>query len=250
MIADSLWEAIKNILCTKTSKVGRPPMNIKRALEGIIYVLQTGCQWYLLPREYGCHTTIHGIFMKWCRTGIIEKVFEIAREYYSKQNSENNWYAADSSSKKAPFANFGGKNPTDRSKQGIKHMLIVDRKGAPLFAHIAAANVHDSKLLKPVMSQMKKKEKLCILATDSAFDVRNLYSHCKENNIALIASPNPRRKKNVHKFNVPYRWKVEQTFGILSWLRGLKNCWSKTFEACLGFLQIACSLRLFKMAGI
>lgn len=69
-------------------------------------------------------------------------------------------------------------------------------------------------------------------------------------NIALVASINPRRRKNMHKFHAPCRWIVEQTFGILTWYRGIKNCWGKTLESNLAFLQIACSLRLFKMSGI
>lgn len=47
-----------------------------------------------------------------------------------------------------------------------------------------------------------------------------------------------------------YQWKVEQTFGILSWHRGLNTYWAKTRESALSFLQITCSLRFFKMAGI
>ena len=38
--------------------------------------------------------------------------------------------------------------------------------------------------------------------------------------------------------------------GILNWFRGIKICWNKTYEPSLAFLQIACSLRLFKMIGI
>jgi len=66
----------------------------------------------------------------------------------------------------------------------------------------------------------------------------------QEKNFVLIASPNRRRKKGFHKFNIPNRWIVEQSFGILSWYRGLKTCWSKTLEASLGLLQLACSIRL------
>jgi transposase len=249
-IPDSIWEAIKDIIPTKNSKVGRPEMCPKKALSGIMYVLKTGCQWALLPKEYGCATTVHGKFMTWCRLGIMEKIMQRAREFYRKRNCKNNWFAFDATSKKAPFAYFGGKNPTDRAKRGIKHAILVDRKGAPLFVNIAPANVHDSQLFEPTLNNLRKSKNIRIIAADSAFDVKDLYLKSKRKNIALIASPNPRRKKDVYKFNVPHRWIVEQVFGILSWFRGLKTCWSKTLESALGFLQIACSLRLFKMAGI
>lgn len=116
--------------------------------------------------------------------------------------------------------------------------------------HVAAANTHDSKTLQPIIDQMNSSKKVRIIAVDSDFDAKKLYSSCKEKNIALVASINPRRKKDVHVFHAPYRWIVEQTFGILSWFRGLKICWNKTIESSTAFLELACSYRLFKMAGI
>lgn len=245
-----LWSELEKLIPQKETRVGRPEFDNKRTLEGIIYVVHTGIQWSMLPEKFGRYTTVHGKYMKWCRLGIFYKMMIKAREYYRRRNSKNNWYAFDTISRKAPFAKFAGKNPTDRAKRGIKHAILVDRKGAPMFVHTAPANTHDSKLLSPIVSEMRKSKNIRIITADSAFDVKKLYSLCKQKNIALVASINPRRRKNIHKFNVPYRWIVEQTFGILSWFRGIKNCWSKTYESSLAFLQIACSLRLFKMSRI
>jgi len=249
-ISDKLWCELKSVFSTKKTKVGRPEFDNRVALEGIIYILYAGCQWKALPEKYGCSSTVHGKFMRWCKMKIFKKMMIKAREYYRKRNSQNNWYALDTVIKKAPFAKFAGKNPTDRAKNGIKEAILVDRKGVPLFVHVAAANVHDSKLLDPIVQQLNKSKKIRIIAADSAFDAKKLYSSCKEKNIALIASTNPRRKKDVHIFHAPYRWVVEQTFGILSWFRGLKFCWNKLIEARTSLLQLACSYRLFKMAGI
>ena len=153
--------------------------------------------------------------------------------------------------RKAPFAYFGGKNPTDRSKRGIKHVVFVDRKGAPLFVDSVPANRHDAKVFEPIITHLRKSKNVRIIAADSAFDVKKLRSICKKKNIALIATANQRRKKEkIRKICPIYRWKVEQTLGILSWFRGLKTCWNKTLESSLSFLQIACSIRLFQMAGI
>lgn len=249
-ISDLLWSELEPLIPQKISNVGRPEFDNRRAIDGIIYILYTGSQWHMLPEKYGCPSTIHGKFMRWSRSGVFYKMMVKAREFYRKRNSKNNWFAFDSISKKAPFAKFGGKNPTDRAKRGIKHAILVDRKGAPLFVNVAAANTHDSKLFKPVVCNLNRSKQTRIIAADSAFDVKCLYSFCKNKNLALVASLNPRRKKNVHKFNAPYRWIVEQTHGILNWFRGIKNCWNKTYESSLASLQIACSLRLFKMAGI
>jgi transposase len=249
-ISNNLWCELEKIIPQKMSKVGRPEVDNRQVLEGIIYVLYTGIQWKVLPEKYGYPTTVHGKFMKWCRMKVFSKMMIKARSHYQRRNSKNNWYAFDTILKKAPFAQFGGKNPTDRAKHGIKQGILVDRKGAPLYVYITSANAHDSGALKPVIDQMRKSKNIRIVASDSAFDAKKLYSLCKEKNIALVANINPRRNKNVHVFHVPYRWVVERTFGILSWFRGLKSCWSKTIESAYAFLELACSYRLFKMAGI
>ena len=249
-IPELLWDEIKKLIPKKESKVGRPEFDNRKTLEGIIYILHTGAQWNMLPEQYGCYTTVHGKFMKWCRLGVFYKIMVKAREYYRKRNSRNNWYAFDAISKKAPFAKFGGRNPTDRGKRGVKHGILVDRKGAPLFGVVDAANRHDSKLFSPMLLLLRKSKNIRIIAGDSAFDIKKLYSQSKEKNIALIASFNPRRDKNKHKFHIPYRWIVERTFGILSWSRGIKNCWNKTKESTSAFLELACSLSLFRMSGI
>ena len=249
-IPDKLWCEIEKLIPKKETVVGRPEFDRRKTLDGIIYILYSGAKWSLLPEKYGCYTTVHGKFMLWSRSGVFRKIIVKAREYYRRRNSKNNWHAFDTISRKAPFAKFGGKSSTDRAKQGIKHSVLVDRKGAPLFVDVAPGNRHDAKLLDSITKQMRKSNQLRILAADSAFDAARLRSICKEKNIALIAAPNKRRNQSKYIFQVLNRWIVEQTFGILSWIRGLKICWAKTYESALSFLQIACSLRLFKMGGI
>ena len=63
--------------------------------------------------------------------------------------------------------------------------MIVGNEGAPLFFDIAAANIHDSQLLEPIISLLKILQKMRILAGDTAFDSKHLRSICAKKNIAL-----------------------------------------------------------------
>jgi len=242
-----MWKEISPIIPARKSKVGRPEECNKKAFLGIAYVMKTGCQWEYLPTEYGKKSTVHGKYMKWCREGVFDAIMKKIRALYQEKNQDNIWYAIDTSSKKAPFAKFGGKNPTDRSKRGVKQVIIVDRKGAPVHAQIAPANTHDSKLLIPIVQEMKSSEKVLILAADSAFDAKKLRRFCASKKIALNASPNKRRSKKVRKIKVLHRWIVERTFGWISWFRGLKICWAKFELSHLAFLQLSASIQLFRM---
>jgi len=107
IITDFVWGKIKGVIPEKKSKIGRQEHCCKKTFEGILYVLDTGCQWRNLPERFGKPATVHGKFMKWSREGIIKKMFDIARkDYIAGRNKPMNWFATDTSSSKAPFANW------------------------------------------------------------------------------------------------------------------------------------------------
>jgi hypothetical protein len=47
-----------------------------------------------------------------------------------------------------------GRNPTDRGELGCKHHLLVDQRGLPVVAQITGAQVHDSRLLIPLIESI------------------------------------------------------------------------------------------------
>ena len=53
---------------------GKKPIPARKALEGIFYVLRTGCQWKARPREYGSGSTVHRKFQEWRAAGFFEKI--------------------------------------------------------------------------------------------------------------------------------------------------------------------------------
>ena len=53
-IPDDLWSEIKNILPNEKPEntIGRPIVPYRKVLDGIMFILRTGCQWKMLPKEY------------------------------------------------------------------------------------------------------------------------------------------------------------------------------------------------------
>jgi len=60
-IPDKLWDEIITILPMEKpdNTVGRPPIvPYRKVMDGIMYILRTGCQWRkMLPKEYGSGST-------------------------------------------------------------------------------------------------------------------------------------------------------------------------------------------------
>ncbi len=78
-IPGELWEEFKKILPKeKPSKtVGRPIVPYRKVLDGIIYILRTGCQWKMLPKEYGSGSTstAHRRFQEWNNLNVFKKTW-------------------------------------------------------------------------------------------------------------------------------------------------------------------------------
>lgn len=251
MISDNVWNEIKTIIPGKKSAVGRPISNPKRIFSGILYIIVTGAQWRYLPDYYGKRSTVHGRFRIWVKTGVFDSILKKSIDIAMEHLGLPECFFNDTSSSKAPFANFGGKNPTDRRKNGIKKGMVIDMNKIILSILIDSANTHDSKLLMPHVQHLKKfLNRPKVMSTDSAWDIEKLRKNLAKENIALHASTNVRRNKNKRKIASGGRWRIEQVFGIQQWNRGIKLCWTKTKDSFLAFCQFVSAIHNFKLAGI
>lgn len=78
LISNQFWEEIKDELpLPKEKKIsGRPRMDDRRAMNGILYVARTGCQWNAMPRSIGASSTIHDRFQEWAKDGVFERLWK------------------------------------------------------------------------------------------------------------------------------------------------------------------------------
>ena len=82
LVSDELWEAIAPILPPPKARrfrfPGRKPMDPRRALTGILFVLKSGIPWEMLPQEMGCGSGMScwRYLQKWQEEGVWQKVHE------------------------------------------------------------------------------------------------------------------------------------------------------------------------------
>jgi len=105
-ISDKLWNEIKNIFPKEKplKTVGRPIVRYRKVIDGILYVLRTGCQWKMLPKEYGSSSTCHRRFQQWNRLNIFKKVWtRLLKIYHDLIGINWTWQSIDSISVKSPL---------------------------------------------------------------------------------------------------------------------------------------------------
>ena len=73
-LTDAEWALIEPMI-PPARRGGRPrDVNVREVLNGIFYVLWTGCQWSALPKDLPPKSTAHHYFMLWDWDGTLDRI--------------------------------------------------------------------------------------------------------------------------------------------------------------------------------
>jgi transposase len=135
-LSDEAWAAIEPHL--SHGKPGKPRVDDRRVISGILHVLKTGCRWRDCPRVYGPPTTIYNRYNRWSARGVWASLFEkIAASGPMPEE-----LCLDSSHVKAHRSAAGGKGgkrarrsgaraAAGRAKSTLWPMIAADRSPSP-----------------------------------------------------------------------------------------------------------------------
>ena len=137
-ISDEFWQ-IAEPLIPKTQRDpnkqykrkpggGRKPMEPRRVLQAIFFVLRTGIQWKALPKEMGSGSAIHKYFQAWLEAGFFLELFRAGLLEYDEcrgidwqwQSIDWQWQSIDGCKVESPLGQDAvGPNPVDRGKKWV-----------------------------------------------------------------------------------------------------------------------------------
>src|SRR4028119_1147670 len=88
-LSDAEWRVLRPLL-PKPKHLGRPVSWSHRwILNGIFYLLRTGCTWRMMPHEYPPWQTLYRYFRAWQTTGVWEKINAVLRERLRRASGKN-----------------------------------------------------------------------------------------------------------------------------------------------------------------
>ena len=111
-IPEDLWTLIEPLLPPDKppGTNGRPRVPNRTVLNGILYVLRTGCQWKMVPPQYGSGSTCHLRFQTWVRAGVFRRIWRACLKHYDDlQGLDWRFQSMDSATVSAPVK--GGIKP-------------------------------------------------------------------------------------------------------------------------------------------
>jgi len=125
-VSGELWERVEPLLPTyrRSRWGGRPRVDRRQALDGILYVLRTGCQWKAAPQEFGSASTLHRYFQEWTRKGVFLRLWQEALwEYDALEGIDWGWQSLDGAMTKAPLGGEKNRPQSDGPRQ-VRHQAF------------------------------------------------------------------------------------------------------------------------------
>ena len=79
-LTDVQWALIEPFI--PAPKTGARPreVDMRTILNGILYLVRSGCAWRMLPKEFGPWSTVYDIYRKFCLCGIWQQIHDALRE--------------------------------------------------------------------------------------------------------------------------------------------------------------------------
>jgi transposase len=238
-VTDGEWEILEPLMPPR-KKRGRPRRTALRAvIDAIFYLLQSGCQWDMLPKGFPPWQTVYGYFSFWRQDGtwahIHDALYRQCRDLEGREESPSAAIIDAQSTKTGPDARGDVGFDAGKNVKGRKRHIVVDTLGLLLSAAVHSAGIQDrdgaALALDKITARFPFIEK---------FFADGSYA----GPIAQSNSPRPfeivKRSDTAKGFEVlPKRWIVERTFAWLGINRRLAKDFERYAQTTLAFMQTA-----------
>ena len=101
---DELWKEVVFALdeLDPPAPTGRPRIDQRKALDGVIYQMRTGCQWDALPKEFGDDASVHRTMQRWVAKEVFPLIWSILiTKCIELGGVDFDWQSADGAMRKA-----------------------------------------------------------------------------------------------------------------------------------------------------
>ena len=214
-----------NSLLPPAKTTGRPrTVNMMLVIQGILYVLVTGCAWRLLPKEYPPYSTVYYYFRQWRDDGTWKKIHgrlvQWVRVIEGRESSPSATSIDSQTVSTAVMVNSSVGYDANKKIKGRKRFTLVDTLGLLVMVRVVAANVPEPRGAKQLLTQVHQEKqrspRLIKIWADSGFHGEDFMRSIMDTFgfvLEVVARP-----KDCSRFVLlPKRWTVERTYGWLHW---------------------------------
>jgi putative transposase len=240
-LSDRHWDCIKDLV-PRAKAGGRPrTLDIRQVINAILYILVTGAQWRMLPKDYPKWKSVYHYFRIWRNDGTWQRIHDTLRaEVRRKAGRHKHPSAGCLDSQSVKTTSIGGVRGFDKGKNvnGRKRHILVDTMGLLLAVVVTAASVSDPAGARLLFVRLggacKKLRRIWVDGTYRGKLLDWVVDHCW-----FILQP-VLRCDDVKGFVVlPRRWVVERTFAWLTQCRRLSKDYEVLPASSEAFIYLA-----------
>jgi transposase len=258
-VSEELWAEVEPILPRHVAdpRGGAPRKPDRPCLEGIAYVLRTGCQWQELPRSerWPSGSTCWRRLHEWVRAGVWPQLHRRLLNVLGRAGVVDlDRVVVDSASVRGKKGGaHTGPSPVDRGKNGCKRHVVADANGVPLLVVTTPANVRDDTPFLDMLDSLppvkmpgpgRPRYKPGEAVGDAGYGFEHIIPRVVERRIKPLLAPRGKPgQPATHGSGLgKVRYVVERTLAWMGNFRRIERCYERTGEMWQAFNELAACL--------
>src|SRR3954464_727263 len=181
---------------------GRPrKTDVRDVVNGIFYILRTGCQWRYLPKDFPPKSTVWRYFDEWRHNGTLDTIHDLLRKKVRTMEKPYQPRPPASVASQSVDTTSGGEaRGRDNAKNvdGRKRHIVVDSMGLLLAVLVTAASVDDARAAPALFARLEGQpmSKVKRMYADAKYHNFQLYEWVEENaawDLSIVRRPEGKR---------------------------------------------------------
>lgn len=243
-LTDTQWQFIEKIVDDNRKR----RHDLRIVWNALLYLVKTGCQWRMLPRDFPHWSAVYYYFKKWKESGlfedILDKLNEKERKSHGKKAEASVGIIDSQSIKVAHTCSQDIGYDAGKRIKGRKRHIVTDTLGCLLFVLVHGAGVQDRNGIKQVLPLLKYKfwGSIKAIIADGGYSGQPIVDWVKLKfgwDLQIIKRNEPAKFKPL-----PKRWIVERTLAWISYSRRSSRDYEKLTDTS-EIITLLAMIRIF-----
>src|SRR6266568_3721882 len=240
-LTDRQWDCIKELI-PAAKPGGRPrSLEMRAVVNAILYMVVSGCQWRMLPREYPAWQSVSTYFQQWRDDGTWQRLHDTLRAQVRERAGRHKHPTAGAlDSQSVKTTQMRGVRGYDAGKKvnGRKRHILVDTLGLRRSVVVTSAALSDPAGARLLLCQLggacKKLRRIWVDGTYRGQLLEWVLLHFR-----FCLQPVLRSDEQKGFVVLPRRWVVERTFAWITQCRRLSLDYEELAQSSEAMIYIA-----------